>query len=127
TPAPHALRAVVLAEAAEVAASAGRFEQALALLARAAALGPDGAAQAEGRRAEILARWLAALDAQGDPSGVATVYAAYSSDVQETAAPADRATAAHGPGRLGLHRAAPRVRAARAAGARAAAVAAPRA
>src|SRR5438094_8753019 len=42
TPAPHALRAVVLGEAAEVAASAGRFEQALALLARAAALGADG-------------------------------------------------------------------------------------
>ncbi len=123
TPAPHALRAVVLAEAAEVAASAGRFEQALALLARAAALGPDGAAQAEGRRAEILARWLAALDAQGDPSGVATVYAAYTSDVQESAAPADRATVAHALGRLGLHRAALRVLAARADGAREPAVA----
>src|SRR5207247_231501 len=123
TPAPHALRAVVLAEAAEVAASAGRFEQALALLTRAAALGPDGAAQAEGRRAEILARWLAALDAQGDPAGVATVYAAYTSDVQESAAPADRATVAHALGRLGLHRAALRVLAARADGAREPAVA----
>src|SRR5439155_469688 len=42
TPAAHALRAVVLGEAAEVAARAGRFEQALALLGRAAALGADG-------------------------------------------------------------------------------------
>src|SRR5207247_7256332 len=49
TPAAHALRAVVLGEAAEVAARAGRFEQALALLGRAAALGADGMAQAEGR------------------------------------------------------------------------------
>src|SRR5439155_566565 len=56
TPAPHALRAVVLGEAAEVAASAGRFEQALALLARAAALGPEGAAQAAGRRPDLAER-----------------------------------------------------------------------
>src|SRR5206468_491342 len=98
TPAPHALRAVVLGEAAEVAASAGRFEQALALLARAAALGPEGAAQAAGRRAEILARWLAALDAQGDAAGVATVYAAYTTEVEESAAPAGRATVAYARG-----------------------------
>src|SRR5207244_9743734 len=85
-----------------------RFEQALALLGRAAALGPDGVAQAGGRRAEILARWLAALDGQGDAAGVATVYAAYATEVQ-SAAPADRATVAHALGRLGLHRAALRV------------------
>ena len=123
TPAPHALRAVVLGEAAEVAASAGRFEQALALLARAAALGPEGAAQAAGRRAEILARWLAALDAQGDAAGVATVYAAYTTEVEESAAPAGRATVAHALGRLGLHRAAFRVLGARADGPREPAVA----
>src|SRR5207245_2319182 len=108
TPAAHALRAVVLGEAAEVAARAGRFEQGLALLGRATALGADGMAQAEGRRAEILARWLAALDARGDAAGVATVYAAYATEVQN-AAPADRATVAHALGRLGLHRAAVRV------------------
>jgi len=122
TPAAHALRAVVLGEAAEVAARAGRFEQGLALLGRAAALGADGMAQAEGRRAEILARWLAALDARGDAAGVATVYAAYATEVQN-AAPADRATVAHALGRLGLHRAAVRVLAAGADGAREPAVA----
>jgi len=106
---PHALRAVVLGEAAEVAAGAGRFEQALALLARGVTLGPDGAAQAEGRRAEILSRWLGALDATGDAAGVATVYAAYATEVQESAATADRATVAHALGRLGLHRAALRL------------------
>ncbi len=122
TPAPHALRAVVLGEAAEIAARAGRFEEALALLGRAAALGPDGVAPAGGRRAEILARWLAALDGQGDAAGVATVYAAYATEVQ-SAAPADRATVAHALGRLGLHRAALRVLAAGADGAREPAVA----
>jgi len=79
-------------------------------------------AQAEGRRAEILARWLAALDARGDAAGVATVYAAYATEVQ-SAAPADRATVAHALGRLGLHRAAVRVLAAGADGAREPAVA----
>ena len=110
-----------------VLADAGRTvraadEQALALLGRAAALGADGMARAEGRRAEILARWLAALDAQGDAAGVATVYAAYATEVQ-SAAPADRATVAHALGRLGLHRAAVRVLAAGADGAREPAVA----
>jgi len=79
-------------------------------------------APAGGRRAEILARWLAALDGQGDAAGVATVYAAYATEVQ-SAAPADRATVAHALGRLGLHRAALRVLAAGADGAREPAVA----
>jgi len=109
TGAPHALRAVVLGEAAKVAAGAGRFDQALALLARGVTLGPDGVAQAEGRRAEILSRWLGALDATGDAAGVATVYAAYATEVQESAAAADRATVARALGRLGLHRAALRL------------------
>ncbi|HUE29489.1 MAG TPA: hypothetical protein VMR79_01370, partial [Verrucomicrobiae bacterium] len=123
TPVPHALRAVVLGEAAEVAARAGRFELALALLGRGAAFGPDERAQAEGRRAEILARWLAALEAQGDAAAVATVYAAYTTEVQESAAPAVRATVAHALGRLGLHRAALRVLASGADGTREPAVA----
>ena len=118
TPAPPALRAVALGEAAEVAAGAGRFEQALALLARAAALGPEGESQAERHRAGVLGRWLAALDAEGDAAGVATVYAAYSTAVEESAAPADRATVAHALGRLGLHGAALRVLAADADGTR---------
>src|SRR5439155_1069314 len=79
-------------------------------------------ARAEGRRAEILARWLAALDGQGGAAGGAPVYAAYATEVQN-AAPADRATVAHALGRLGLHRAAVRVLAAGADGAREPAVA----
>src|SRR5438094_141974 len=80
-------------------------------------------ALAADRRAEILARWLAALDAQGDAAGVATVYAAYTTEVEESAAPAGRATVAHALGRLGLHRAAFRVLGARADGPREPAVA----
>src|SRR5439155_1098862 len=41
-PAPRALRAAILGEAAEAAARAGRFEDALGLLDRAAGLGRDG-------------------------------------------------------------------------------------
>src|SRR5439155_973703 len=61
-----ALRAALLGTAADTAARAGRFEEALGLLGRAATLGPEGAAQADGRRAEILGRWVAALGAAGD-------------------------------------------------------------
>ncbi len=61
-----AVRAALLGSAADTAALAGRFEEALALLERAATLGPDGVAQARGRRPEILGRWVAAL---GDDPG----------------------------------------------------------
>src|SRR5439155_654935 len=57
-----AVRAALLGSAADTAARAGRFEEALALLERAATLGPDGVAQARGRRPEILGRWVVAGD-----------------------------------------------------------------
>src|SRR5439155_1676205 len=84
-----ALRAALLGTAADTAARAGRFEEALGLLERAATLGPEGAAQADGRRAEILGRWVAALGAADDAAGVAAVYAAYATDIDAAAAPED--------------------------------------
>ena len=41
----------------------------------------EGQAQADGRRAELFGRWIAALRAKDDAAGVATVYAAYATDV----------------------------------------------
>src|SRR5439155_25154781 len=98
-----ALRAALRGTAADTAARAGRFEEALGLLERAATLGPEGAAQADGRRAEILGRWVAALGAADDAAGVAAVYAAYATDIDATAAPEDALAIARALGRLGLH------------------------
>src|SRR5439155_1697305 len=98
-----ALRAALLGTAADTAARAGRFDEALGLLGRAATLGPEGAAQADGRRAEILGRWVAALGAAGDAAAVAAVYAAYATDIDATAAPEDALAIARALGRLGLH------------------------
>jgi hypothetical protein len=79
------------------------------LLDRAAALGPEGAAQADGRRAEILGRWLAGLAPRGDDAGIAIVYAAHTTEVHALASSADRVIVARALGRLGLHGAAVRV------------------
>src|SRR5947208_827534 len=98
-----ALRAALLGTAADTAARAGRFEEALGLLERAATLGPEGAAQADGRRAEILGRWVAALGGADDAAGVAAVYAAYATDIDAAAAPEDALAIARALGRLGLH------------------------
>ena len=98
-----ALRAALLGTAADTAARAGRFEEALGLLGRAATLGPEGAAQADGRRAEILGRWVAALGGADDAAGVAAVYAAYATDIDAAAAPEDALAIARALGRLGLH------------------------
>jgi len=108
-PAPRALRAAVFGEAADATARAGKFDRALVLLDRAAALGREGEAQADGRRAELLGRWIAALDAKGDAAGVATVYAAYTTYIEELAVPEDRLAVATALGRIGLHAAAVRL------------------
>jgi hypothetical protein len=108
-PAPRTLRAAVLGEAAEVTARSGRFEEALALLDEAAGLGPEGEAQADGRRAELLGRWIASLAASDDIAGIATVYAAHTTDVDALASPEDRVTVARALARLGLHDRAVRV------------------
>jgi hypothetical protein len=101
-----ALRAALLGEAAEASARAGRFEAALAFLARAAETGPEGRAQADGRRAELLGRWIASLRGQDDAAGLTTVYAAYATDVKELATLEDRLAVAEALGHLGLHAAA---------------------
>jgi tetratricopeptide (TPR) repeat protein len=100
---PMALRALILGEAAEMYARAGRWDDALAVLDRAAARGPDGAAQANGRRGEIVGRWIASLAARGDVAGVATVYAAHRATVHELGSVDDRLGVARALGRLGLH------------------------
>jgi len=64
-------------------------------------------AQARGRRPEVLGRWVAALG--DDPAAVATVYAAYATEIDESAAPEDAITIARALGRLGLHASAARL------------------
>jgi tetratricopeptide (TPR) repeat protein len=103
---PQSLRAVVIGEAGTLLGKADRFEEALVQLDRAAALGAEGAAQAEGRRGEILGRWIEALAASRDAVGLATVYAAHTTDVQALASVEDRATVARALAEIGLHEAA---------------------
>ena len=106
--APKALRAILLGEAAEASAEAGRFDQALALLDRSAALGRTRAAEVDIRRGGIIARWIATLAAQGDAAGVATVYAAYTTEIEEHASGEERLAIGRALGALGLHAAAVR-------------------
>jgi len=100
---PQSLRAVVIGEAATLLGRADRFDEALAQLDRAAAIGAEGTAQAEGRRGEILGRWIAALAANHDAVGLATVYAAHTTAVQALASVEDRATVARALAEIGLH------------------------
>ena len=102
-PGPAALRALILGEAAEAMARAGRFEEALGAVDGAAALGGEGAAQADGRRKAVFGRWISALAERGDDAGVATLYAAYTTALREIAAPNDRLVVARALGRIGLH------------------------
>ena len=102
--APTALRAVVLGEAAEASADAGRFDEALALADRAATLGP-----ADARRGDIIARWIAALARDGNAAGIATVYAAYTTEIETLASADERLAIGRALGALGLHAAAVRV------------------
>jgi tetratricopeptide (TPR) repeat protein len=106
---PRATRAIVLGEAADAAAQAGRFEEALAVLDQATALGPEGVAQADARRPRVLGRWIGALAARGDAAGVATVYAAYTTEIEEGCVAEDRVAVGRALGSLGLHAAAVRV------------------
>jgi len=108
-PGPRNLRAAMLGDGAEMMVGAGRFEDALGLLDRSAALGPEGEAQADGRRPEILGRWIAALGAHDDDAGIATVYAAYTTAIHESATVDDRLAIARALGRLGLHASAVRL------------------
>jgi tetratricopeptide (TPR) repeat protein len=102
SPMPPAQRAALIGEAAEGAGKAGHYAEAFALLDKAAALGPEGEAQADGRRMELFGRWIASLDAAGDTVGVLNVYAAYATTVHELAAPEDRLKIAAALDRVGL-------------------------
>jgi len=107
-PGPVGLRAAILGEAADAKASSGRFEEALALLERGPELGPEGSSLDDGRRTEILGHWISSLADHGDDAGVATVYAAYSTAVDQ-AATHDRAAVARALSRIGLHASAARL------------------
>lgn len=100
--APVSLRAALLGEAAETLAASGRYEEAMLQLEQAATLGPEGQAQADGRRTELLGRWLARLRTEQDWPAMATVYAAYATDVRQVATPEDRRALADAFRRLGL-------------------------
>jgi tetratricopeptide (TPR) repeat protein len=104
-----ALRATILGEAAEATARAGRFEEALRVLDRAAALGPDAAPEADAHRATVFRSWIASFAPRNDDAGIATVYAAYTTLLQQVAAPEDRITIGAALGRLGLHEPAMRI------------------
>jgi Meckel syndrome type 1 protein len=108
-PLPAALRASTLCEAAALRARLGRHEEALALLARAAAVNPAAGAATDARRADVLGRWLRDLAAADDAAGVATVYAAYVTDFAALAGPEERALVARALGALGLNDAATRL------------------
>jgi hypothetical protein len=54
----------------------------------------------------VLGRWVADLDRRGDAAGVATVYAAYTTELETGATADDRLAIARAFGRLGLHGAA---------------------
>ncbi|MFN8542702.1 MAG: hypothetical protein U0807_00605 [Candidatus Binatia bacterium] len=97
-----AQRATALGEAADASARAGKYAAAMALLDRATDLGPEGQAQADGRRTEILGRWIAKLTAAGDVVGVVAVYAAHATAVHELATPEDGIAVSRALQRLGL-------------------------
>jgi hypothetical protein len=66
-------------------------------------MGSDGTSQAEGRRGDVLGRWIETLAAGHDAVGLATVYAAHTTDVQALASVEDRATVARALAEIGLH------------------------
>jgi len=108
-PASPGLRATVLSEAADATARSGKLAEALALLDKTAALGPEAEAQADSRRAELLGRLLAQAVESHDAIGVATVYAAYATQVNALAPADDRLAIAGALGHFGLHDAAARL------------------
>jgi tetratricopeptide (TPR) repeat protein len=103
------LRASVLSEAADATARAGNLSEALALLDKAATLGPEGEAQADGRRAELLGHLLEHAVQNRDAASVAMIYAAYATQVDQLAAARDRLAVADVLGHFGLHDAAARL------------------
>lgn len=103
------VRAATLAAAADTAAAAGRWDEALALVAQSAELGHEAAREAETRRRDVLSRWIAALDAADDPASLVTVYAAYTTTLEELATPEDAQVVARALATFGLDESAARL------------------
>lgn len=101
-PQPLDGRVGLLVEAAEAKARAGALDEALVLLDRAAALGPDAAATADARRAAVLGRVVAAMRAAQDWSGLVTLYAAHTTTLRQLADPACRQALADALAHAGL-------------------------
>jgi tetratricopeptide (TPR) repeat protein len=81
----------------------------MALLDRAAKLGPNGAAKAASARGALVSRWLHDADARGDAADVVSLYATYATTIEAQAPAEDRLLIARALGALGLHAQARRV------------------
>jgi tetratricopeptide (TPR) repeat protein len=106
TPAVHA---EVLAQIAETLADAGRFEDALARLDRSDEIDSAARRQLVEHHDAILARWIGAQAAAGDPVGIATVYASHRTAIDTRASRATTLQVAGALGAVGLPAAALRV------------------
>lgn len=101
-PLPPEVRASLLVEAADARAAAGAAEEALALLGRAADLGPAAAALADARRAALLGETVARLRAAEAWSALVTLYAAQTTAIRSLAGAAERRAIAEALLRVGL-------------------------
>ncbi len=101
-PGTPAVRAGLLVEAARTEVQAERFQQALALLDRATQIDPSIERRADAERAAVFRAWVEKLSAASDWSGVAVVYAAWSTPIRRLATPDDRLVIAGAFERLGL-------------------------
>jgi tetratricopeptide (TPR) repeat protein len=97
-----AVRAALLLEASRTQTQAGNFEAALAILDDASRLDPPSERQADAERTIVLRTWVAKLAAAEDWAGIATVYAAYTTNIHRLATADDRLVIAGAFERLGV-------------------------
>lgn len=96
------VRAGLLVEASRTETQAGRYQQALALLDRAVQVDPAIEGRADTERAAVLRIWVAKLAAASDWTGIAVVYAGWSTQIRRIATADDRLAIAGAFDRLGL-------------------------
>lgn len=101
-PGTPAIRAALLVEASRTQARSGNFEAALSTLDDASRLDPPSERQADAERAVVLRTWVATLAAAEDWAGIATVYAAYTTNIHRLATADDRLVIAGAFERLGV-------------------------